>query len=71
MAKPLKVWNGSAWVDVTVSMPSIYVTFTDLNSHISDTTNIHGIADTSVLVTNSSVSATIDNEELLIISGAL
>jgi activator of HSP90 ATPase len=63
MAKPLKVWNGSAWVDVAINLPSNYATATDLNNHVADTTSVHGIADTSVLATNSSVSSAISAHE--------
>lgn len=98
MAKPIKIWTGSEWVEVAVSIPNLdsYATSSSVTSaisaHESDTTNVHGIADTSQLITSSTLSshtsatinihgiantallattATIDNEELLIIAGAL
>ena len=73
MAKPIKIWSGSEWVDVAVSVPNLssYATVSSLSAHESDTTNVHGIANTANLVTSSTLSATIDNEELLIIAGAL
>lgn len=43
MAKPIKIWDGSQWVDVAINVPSI-------TGHADDTTNIHGIADTANLV---------------------
>ena len=69
MAKPIKIWSGSEWVEVAIQAPSTagFATEAALASHESDTTNIHGIANTALLVTT----ATIDNEELLIIAGAL
>lgn len=73
MAKPIKIWSGSEWVDVAVSIPNLsgFATTSALSDHESDTTNVHGIANTANLVTSSTLSATIDNEELLIIAGAL
>ena len=43
MAKPIKIWDGSQWVDVAINVPSI-------TGHADDTTNIHGITDTANLV---------------------
>lgn len=60
--------NGSSPSWETIDL-SGYATVSELSNHESDTTSVHGIADTSVLVTNSSISATIDNEEILIIAG--
>lgn len=73
MAKPIKIWSGTEWVDVAVSIPNLsgFATTSALSAHESDTTNVHGIANTANLVTSSTLSATIDNEELLIIAGAL
>ncbi len=62
--------NGSSVSWGTVDLTP-YATTAALSSHESDTTNIHGITNTANLATNSSVSATIDNEEILIIAGAL
>lgn len=69
MAKPIKIWSGTEWVDIAIQSPSIsgLATESALAAHETDTTNIHGIANTALLVTT----ATIDNEELLIIAGAL
>lgn len=43
MAKPIKIWDGSQWIDVAINVPSI-------TGHADDTTNIHGITDTANLV---------------------
>jgi hypothetical protein len=43
MAKPIKIWSGSQWVDVAVNLPSI-------SQHASDTTDVHGITNTANLV---------------------
>jgi hypothetical protein len=43
MAKPIKIWSGSQWVDVAISVPSI-------SEHLSDTTDVHGITNTANLV---------------------
>lgn len=69
MAKPIKIWSGSEWVEVAIQAPSTsgLATTSALAAHEADTTNIHGIADTTLLATN----ATIANEEILIIAGAL
>jgi len=55
MAKPLKIWSGSEWVDVAISVPNtdIYATNASLSAHESDRTNVHGIADTNELATKS------------------
>ena len=50
MAKPIKIWDGSQWVDVAINVPSI-------TGHDEDTTNIHGITDTANLVYTSDLSA--------------
>lgn len=49
MAKPIKIWDGSQWVDVAINVPSI-------TGHADDTTNIHGITDTANLVYTSDLS---------------
>ena len=86
MAKPLKVWNGSAWVEVSLAIPSGYAllnspTFTGTVS-LPSTTSIGNVSNTEISyldgVTSSiqtqldskATSATIDNEEILIIAGA-
>lgn len=61
MAKPIKIWSGSEWVEVATAIPNLsgYATTSSVTSaisaHESDTTNVHGIADTSVLATESYV----------------
>lgn len=52
MAKPIKIWNGSEWVDVAVSVPNLsdYATISALTAHESDTTNVHGIVNTANLL---------------------
>lgn len=43
MAKPIKIWDGSQWVDVAINTP-------DISNHIADTTDVHGISNTANLV---------------------
>lgn len=56
MAKPIKIWTGTEWVEVAVSIPNLdsYATSSSVTSaisaHESDTTNVHGIADTANLL---------------------
>jgi hypothetical protein len=50
--------NGSTWTDITTSGDlSGYATTTNLSDHASDSTSVHGIADTSQLATLSDVYA--------------
>lgn len=58
MAKPIKIWTGSEWVDIAIQAPSTsgLATTSALAAHEADTTNIHGIADTSQLATSSDLS---------------
>jgi hypothetical protein len=65
MAKPIKIWSGTEWVEVATSIPNLsgYATTSALSAHESDTTNIHGIADTANLATNSSVTSAISAHE--------
>lgn len=44
-------WDGVAWKTISMNTAVNYVTSTQLTDHASDTTNIHGIADTSALAT--------------------
>ena len=44
-------WNGTAWVIIGIDLTQDYATQTELNNHESDTTNVHGIANTAVLAT--------------------
>lgn len=55
MARPIKIWSGTEWVDVAIAVPDtdIYATNSSLSAHESDTTNVHGIADTNELATKS------------------
>lgn len=87
MAKPLKIWNGSSWTEVALAMPSGYATlasptFTGSVSLPSSTTignvseteisYLDGVTSSIQTQINSKVTpAMIDNEELLIIAGAL
>lgn len=52
MAKPIKIWTGSEWVDIAIQAPSTsgLATTSALSAHEADTTNVHGIADTANLV---------------------
>lgn len=52
MAKPIKIWTGSEWVEVAIQAPVLtgYATTVDLTAHEIDTTSVHGIADTSNLI---------------------
>ena len=56
MAKPIKIWTGSEWVEVAVSIPNLdsYATSSSVTSaisaHESDTTNVHGIVNTANLL---------------------
>jgi hypothetical protein len=67
MAKPIKIWSGTEWLEVATSIPNLsgYVTTSILSAHESDTTNVHGIADTSQLATqtyvNNQVAALVDS----------
>lgn len=71
MAKPLKVWDGTQWIEVALATPSGFATLASPAFTGSPTaptlsvgTNNTGISTTAF------VSATIDNEEILIIAGA-
>lgn len=44
-------WNGTAWIIIGIDLTQDYATQTELNNHESDTTNVHGIANTAVLAT--------------------
>lgn len=44
-------WNGTAWTIIGIDLTQDYATQTELNNHESDTTNIHGIANTANLAT--------------------
>jgi hypothetical protein len=49
--------NGSTWTDLTIASDlGSYATTTNLSDHASDTTAIHGIADTSALATATNLS---------------
>lgn len=67
MAKPIKIWSGTEWVDVAIQSPVVsgLATTSALSAHESDTTNVHGIADTSQLATqtyvNNQVAALVDS----------
>lgn len=63
MAKPIRIWSGTEWINVAVAVPDtdIYATNSALTAHESDTTNIHGIADTAQLATQTYVSTQIAN----------
>lgn len=63
MAKPIKIWTGSEWVDVAIQSPSIsgLATTSALTTHEADTTNVHGITDTSQLATQTYVNTQVAN----------
>lgn len=46
-------WDGVAWKTIGMNTAVNYATSTQLSDHAADTTNIHGIADTSLLATKS------------------
>lgn len=48
-------WNGTAWIIIGIDLTQDYATQTELNNHESDTTNVHGIANTAVLATQTYV----------------
>jgi hypothetical protein len=53
-------WNGSAWIIIGVDLTEDYATNNELSSHSSDTTSVHGIADTSALETQTGAQAKAD-----------
>lgn len=63
MAKPIKIWTGSEWVDVAIQSPSVsgLATTSALTAHEADTTNVHGITDTSQLATQTYVNTQVAN----------
>ena len=63
MAKPIKIWTGSEWVDIAIQAPSTsgLATTSALTAHEADTTNVHGIADTSQLATQTYVNTQVAN----------
>lgn len=87
MAKPLRVWNGSSWVDVAVAIPSNYATtnsptFTG-NVTLPSTTVIGDVSNIEISYLDgvtSSIQTQIDskisqldfeNNEILVIAGAI
>jgi hypothetical protein len=48
-------WDGTVWQVVGIDFNQEYATTTDLSDHEIDTSNVHGIADTSLLATTSYV----------------
>jgi hypothetical protein len=48
-------WDGTAWQVVGIDFNQEYATTTDLSDHELDTSNVHGIVDTSLLATTSYV----------------
>jgi hypothetical protein len=48
-------WDGTVWQVVGIDFNQEYATTTDLSDHEVDTSNVHGIADTSLLATTSYV----------------
>lgn len=58
MAKPIKIWDGTAWQEVAIQSPVIsgssYASTADLAAHEADTTNIHGISNTANILLSSS-----------------
>ncbi|MFY9237491.1 MAG: hypothetical protein WAO78_01185, partial [Roseovarius sp.] len=48
-------WNGTAWIIIGIDFTQDYATQSELTTHDIDTTNVHGIADTSALATQTYV----------------
>jgi hypothetical protein len=48
-------WDGVSWNIIGINLTADYVTQSELDSYASDSTDIHGIVDTSVLATESYV----------------
>jgi hypothetical protein len=48
-------WDGTSWNVVGINLNAEYATTTDLSDHEADTSNVHGIVDTSLLATTSYV----------------
>jgi len=44
-------WDGTSWNVVGINLNAEYSTTTDLSDHEADTSNVHGIVDTSALAT--------------------
>ena len=52
MAKSIKIWSGTEWIDLAIIAPTIsgLATASSLSQHAADTTDIHGISNTANLV---------------------
>lgn len=80
MAKPLKVWNGSAWTEVALALPSGYAalnspTFTGIPAAPTAVlgTNTTQLATTAFVInqTTSTINSSVEEIEILTIMGAL
>jgi hypothetical protein len=53
-------WNGTAWIIIGIDLTEDYATQSELTTHDIDTTNVHGISDTSALETQTGAQAKAD-----------
>lgn len=44
-------WNGTAWIIIGIDLTQDYATQTELDTHTTASTSVHGISDTSALAT--------------------
>ena len=56
-------WNGTAWIIIGIDLTEDYATQSELTTHDIDTTNVHGIADTSALATQTYVNDAVSSFE--------
>lgn len=66
MAKPLKVWNGAAWVEVAIAMPSGYASASYVNLAIASIE-----AEIDLMPTSATLESSQNNQDILNIAGAL
>lgn len=58
-------WDGVSWNIIGINLTADYVTQSELDSYAADSTDIHGISDTSALATQTYVSSAISTFEAL------
>lgn len=58
-------WDGVSWNIIGINLTADYVTQSEFDSYASDSTDVHGISDTSVLATESYVDTAIASFEAL------
>lgn len=63
-------WDGVAWKTIGVNTAINYATSTQLADHAADTTDIHGIADTSLLATKSYATTAASNAVAAIVNSS-